>query len=157
MTDFPPSRDTARARLAAFIPHAGRDYASTRNYDRPDAVSGLSPYIRHRVISEPEVLRATLTAHSPDAAQKFIAEVVWRTYWKGWLELRPAVWDAYIAGRTQAWNAVQAQSGLRTQWQDACAGNTGIDCFDHWANELTTTGYLHNHARMWFASIWIRS
>lgn len=32
---------------------------------------------------------------------------------------------------------------------------TGIDCFDAWARELVETGYLHNHARMWFASIWI--
>jgi deoxyribodipyrimidine photo-lyase len=35
------------------------------------------------------------------------------------------------------------------------AGQTGIDCFDVWADELMRTGYLHNHARMWFASIWI--
>ena len=34
-------------------------------------------------------------------------------------------------------------------------GATGIDCFDAWARELVATGYLHNHARMWFASIWI--
>ena len=26
---------------------------------------------------------------------------------------------------------------------------------DNWAEELVETGYLHNHARMWFASIWI--
>jgi deoxyribodipyrimidine photo-lyase len=34
-------------------------------------------------------------------------------------------------------------------------GETGIDGFDDWAKELSATGYLHNHARMWFASIWI--
>ena len=33
-------------------------------------------------------------------------------------------------------------------------GKTGIKCFDHWTEELET-GYLHNHARMWYASIWI--
>ncbi|MEM7052929.1 MAG: FAD-binding domain-containing protein, partial [Pseudomonadota bacterium] len=35
------------------------------------------------------------------------------------------------------------------------AGRTGIECFDDWVRELRTSGYLHNHTRMWFASIWI--
>ncbi|MEY1555954.1 FAD-binding domain-containing protein [Yoonia sp. R2331] len=155
MPDFPPSRNAAHARLTAFLPAAGVAYARTRNFDRAGHVSALSPYIRHRVITEEDVLRATRAAHSYKAAEKFIQEVYWRTYWKGWLELRPAVWDQYKADRTAAWNAVQTQSGLRQRWQDACAGDTGIACFDHWARELVQTGYLHNHARMWFASIWI--
>ncbi len=155
MTDFPPSRAAALDRLAAFIPSAGVAYARTRNYDRKGHVSALSPYIRHRVITEEEVLRATRAAHSYKASEKFIQEVYWRTYWKGWLELRPAVWDQYKADRTAAWNAVQTQAELRSAWEDACAGQIGIDCFDHWAQELVQTGYLHNHARMWFASIWI--
>ncbi len=155
MTDFPPSRAAALDRLAAFIPSAGVAYARTRNYDRKGHVSALSPYIRHRIISEEEVLRATRAAHSYKASEKFIQEVYWRTYWKGWLELRPAVWDQYKADRTAAWDAVQTQPGLRQRWEDACGGDTGINCFDHWAQELVATGYLHNHARMWFASIWI--
>ena len=47
------------------------------------------------------------------------------------------------------------QAGLRKSWETACEGKTEIDCFDFWACELKETGYLHNHARMWFASIWI--
>ena len=155
MTQFPASRAAALDRLAAFIPHAGVSYARTRNYDRTGHVSALSPYIRHRVITEEEVLRTIRAAHSFKASEKFIAEVYWRTYWKGWLERRPAVWDQYKAGRAAAWDAVQTQAGLRQRWEDACNGATGIACFDHWATELTDTGYLHNHARMWFASIWI--
>jgi len=50
---------------------------------------------------------------------------------------------------------VQTESGLRREWEAACMGETGIDAFDHWAHELVQTGYLHNHARMWFASIWV--
>ncbi|WP_296417401.1 FAD-binding domain-containing protein [Pseudooctadecabacter sp.] len=154
---FIPSRQAALARLTAFTPRMGRDYASQRNYDRPghDDVSRLSPYLRHRMITEDEVLRACLGTHSPSAAQKFVQEVYWRTYWKGWLEHRPSVWTQYRAGLTQALNDVQTQSGLRAEWEAACAGDTGIDCFDHWARELVDTGYLHNHARMWFASIWM--
>ena len=152
---FEATHTAALTRLNAFVPHAGRDYASRRNYDDAANVSALSPYIRHRIITEPEVLRATLARHSPQAAEKFIQEVYWRTYWKGWLELRPSVWHDYRTELHGALNRVQTQSGLRREWEAACQGDTGIDCFDHWARQLAQTGYLHNHARMWFASIWI--
>ena len=155
MFDFPPSRAAARHRLESFLPDAGAPYAARRNFDEADGVSGLSPYLRHRALTEPEVLRAVVTRHGQDRAEKFIAEVFWRTYWKGWLENRPAVWTAYRADWDRAWNDVQTQGGLRRGWEDACAGRTGIDAFDHWARQLVDTGYLHNHARMWFASIWI--
>ncbi|MDA7427211.1 DNA photolyase [Primorskyibacter aestuariivivens] len=153
------TRAAALARLRDFLPRAGRDYARLRNFDlgpgRHAHVSGLSPYLRHRLITEEEVLKAMLARHSPQAAGKFIQEVFWRSYWKGWLEMRPGVWDSYRAGLARALDDVQTQSGLRRSWEAACSGQTGITCFDHWAQELVQTGYLHNHARMWFASIWI--
>jgi deoxyribodipyrimidine photo-lyase len=152
---FEASNTAALERLRAFVPQAGRNYASKRNYDDTAYVSTLSPYIRHRIISEEDVLRATLGRHSLQAAEKFVQEVYWRTYWKGWMEQRPAVWAAYRADLNAAMNRVQAESGLRHDWEAACKGETGIECFDHWAKQLATTGYLHNHARMWFASIWI--
>jgi deoxyribodipyrimidine photo-lyase len=40
-------------------------------------------------------------------------------------------------------------------YEKAITGQTGIDCFDSWATELMEHSYLHNHARLWFASIWI--
>ncbi len=151
------TRTEGLRRLSRFLPHAGRDYARLRNHDVPGHphVSTLSPFLRHRLLTEEEVLQAVLARHSPDAAGKFVAEVFWRTYWKGRLELRPAVWDDYQRGLSAALNRVQVESGLRRDWQAACRGETGIDAFDHWARELAETGYLHNHARMWFASIWI--
>lgn len=152
---FEPTYAAALERLNAFIPHAGRDYASKRNYDDLANVSALSPYVRHRLITEEDVLKATLSRHSTNAAEKFIQEVYWRTYWKGWLELRPGVWAQYRSDLQAALNRIQTESGLRQDWEAACKGETGIDCFDHWARQLTETGYLHNHARMWFASIWI--
>ncbi|WP_424971468.1 FAD-binding domain-containing protein [Dinoroseobacter sp. S76] len=158
-TLFPPSRDAALARLRDFLPKAGADYARKRNYSLPEQghphVSTLSPYLRHRMLTEEEVVQATLGRHSASAAEKFVQEVFWRTYWKGWLERRPQVWTAYKAGLAQALNRVQSESGLRRGWEEACAGTTGIDGFDDWAQELVGTGYMHNHARMWFASIWI--
>ncbi|MCF2870275.1 DNA photolyase [Octadecabacter sp. G9-8] len=154
---FTPTRTAALDRLAQFAPKAGRDYASKRNYDRPghDDVSRLSPYLRHRMITEDDVLKAVLARHSPAAAEKFIQEVYWRTYWKGWLEQRPSAWSNYRVGLNAAMNHVQTGAGLRREWEAACGGDTGIACFDAWAQELVQTGYLHNHARMWFASIWI--
>ncbi len=154
---FEPTREAGLDRLAAFGPKMGRAYASERNYDRPghDDVSRLSPYLRHRMITEDEVLHAALVRHSHAAAEKFIQEVYWRTYWKGWLEMRPSVWTMYRADVAAALNRVQTESGLRADWEAACRGDTGIEAFDHWAKELVETGYLHNHARMWFASIWI--
>ena len=91
MNDFPPNRAAALDRLAAFVPKAGRAYAKWRNHDLQGQphVSGLSPYLRHRIITEDEVLRAVIGAHGAQSASKFIDEVYWRTYWKGWLELRP--------------------------------------------------------------------
>jgi len=151
-----PTRAAGLARLSAFLPRAGLSYAARRNEDLPGHphVSGLSPWIRHRLVTEAEVIAATRAAH-PVGAEKFLAEVWWRTYWKGWLELRPQVWAAYANGVVAARNRLAVEAGLRQMWEDACAGRTGIDGFDHWARELVETGYLHNHARMWFASIWI--
>lgn len=159
--DFAPTRAAALARLAAFLPAAGRRYAETRNADDgPRAggrsnVSQLSPWLHAGLIGETEVLEAVLSAHSPRAAEKFIAEVFWRIYFKGYLEQRPAIWADYCTGRDDALAALAANAGLRKAYGEAVEGRTGIQAFDVWAKELVATGYLHNHARMWFASIWI--
>ncbi len=156
-----PIREAALARLAEFLPAAGRRYAETRNSDNGPAAGGrgnvsqLSPWLHAGLIGEPEVLSAVLGAHSPRAAEKFIAEVFWRIYFKGYLEQRPAIWADYCAGRDGALSALERNAGLRTAYAEATEGRTGIEAFDVWARELTATGYLHNHARMWFASIWI--
>jgi deoxyribodipyrimidine photo-lyase len=156
---FPPNHTAALGALKRFLPHAGGEYAARRNFDmgpgQHAGVSQLSPYIRHRVLTETDVLQAVLRRHSLSTAQKFVQEVFWRTYWKGWLELRPEVWTLYQRDVLRAVDDLQVQEGMRTQWEMACLGKTGIACFDAWAQELVETGYLHNHARMWFASIWV--
>ena len=155
----PATRDEALRRLDAFIPSAGRHYAARRNYDlgpgRHEGVSLLSPYVRRRMVSERELVKAALQAHGDATAEKFIQEVFWRSYWKGWLELRPEIWTRYTRERDKALTCLDSTPGLATDWRRACSGATGIACFDHWAQELVGTGYLHNHARMRFASIWI--
>lgn len=154
MPELPePRRVAALDRLAAFAPRMGRAYAAGRNHDpgpgaRQD-VSRLSAHLRHRLLTEQEAVAAALARHGPEAAAKFIQEVFWRTYWKGWLELRPAVWARYRAARDAALAAPPAG------YEAAIRGGTGIACLDAWVRELVGTGWLHNHARMWFASIWI--
>ena len=153
---FTPTRAAGLDSLEAFVGRAGRDYADTRNFDYGPAnrtnVSQLSPYLRYRLITEDEVVAAARAQHCGATADKFVQEVLWRTYWKGWLELRPSVWADFVADVAR----LEAQSGgWRRDYDRAVAGHTGIDCFDAWIGELAEYGYLHNHARMWFASIWI--
>jgi len=156
---FPPTRIEALARLDRFLPHAGKTYAARRNEDhgpgRHEHVSTLSPYIRHRLLTEGEVVAAVLRRHSFPACEKFVQEVFWRTYWKGWLELRPAVYERYFREVAGLLADVDRDDGLRDAYRAAISGETGIAGFDDWARELVATGYLHNHARMWFSSIWI--
>ena len=137
----------------------GRRYEAERNFDRGSgehhAVSTLSPWLRRRLLTEAEVVAAAVAAHGPEAAAKFIEEVVWRGYFKGWLELRPQVWTRYRDDLAQDIAASQRDAALAAALARAETGQTGLSCFDAWSRELVETGYLHNHARMWFASIWI--
>lgn len=151
---FEPTCAAGLARLAAFAPRTGRDYAVLRNTDEGPGlrlnVSMLSPYLRYRMITEEQVLATVLDRFSWTTAEKFIQEVFWRAYFKGYLETRPSLWQNYLSD-------LQSLENTRGDlaYQRAINGQTSIACFDHWVDELKSTGYLHNHARMWFASIWI--
>jgi deoxyribodipyrimidine photo-lyase len=156
---FTATRAEGLARMERFVPAMGQRYASGRNYDRGPgqhkAVSVLSPYIRRRLVTEAEVVTAALAAHGPEGAEKFVQEVIWRSYFKGWLERRPQVWTSYRQGLEADLAALDRDRRLRRDVDRAMDGQTGLACMDAWAEELVETGYLHNHARMWFASIWI--
>ena len=157
--DFTPTRQAGLNRLNEFIERAGEVYSRCRNYDlgpRNRAnVSALSPWIRHRLITETEVLEAVLQVHNFKTAEPFINEVFWRAYFKGWLEQHPTVWPSYQSDVRKQIRSLEKDRRLAELYINAVTGQTGIDCFDAWANELISIGYLHNHARMWFASIWI--
>jgi hypothetical protein len=141
----------AEKSLQAFVNNGLSGYERLRNYDFGPAdrhnVSLLSKYITHRVLFEYDVVQRILAQHPMQMVEKFIQEVFWRIYWKGWLEHRPAVWADFTA--------FDHSQTPQTPYQQAINGKTGIDCFDVWVAELQNTNYLHNHARMWFASIWI--
>lgn len=149
------TRAAGLARLDAFTPHAGRAYASRRNHAvEAPTVSGLSPYLRRRMVTEREVLTRVLARHDEASAEKFIDEVFWRAHFKGRLEGQPEIWPRYNQALTLGHAALDRDPALARRHADAVAGRTGIDAFDAWVAELEASGYLHNHARMWFASIW---
>jgi deoxyribodipyrimidine photo-lyase len=148
------TRGAAQALLSEFLPSIPA-YAKERNYDRGDSstVSRLSPYIRRRLLTEREIVETVCANYRYGDVAKFVEEVCWRTYWKGWMEQHPAAWSAY---KRQKDSDLATLSFRQYQtYQKAIQGDTGIECFDHWIKTLVQTGYLHNHARMWTASIWI--
>ncbi len=146
------NRSLAVEALKAFLPRVPR-YGFERNFDRPGhaEVSRLSSWIRYRVLSEEECIHGVLSAHPFSVAEKFVQELMWRTYWKGWLELRPGVWTRYLAQL----ESLKVERANCPQYHSATRGQTGLSFFDDWVSELVATGYLHNHTRMWFASVWI--
>lgn len=154
-----PNHAAALKQLHAFLPNAGSVYAQQRNFDLDSSsathVSLLSPWLRHRIITEETVLHEVLAQHEYHSAEKFIQEVFWRGYFKGWLEQRPDVWQRYWQATKRLKLQLDEDESLAQRYQTAIVGETGIDCFDAWSLQLSKTGYLHNHARMWFASIWI--
>ena len=154
-----PGRAAGLSRLARFLPNAGSNYTRTRNFDfgpeRRGNTSVLAPFVRHRLVLEPEILEHTLQRHPLPAASKFVDEVFWRAYFKGFLEHHPAIWGSYTRDVSDLLRTLQDDSSQLERYNSATEGKTGIECFDDWARELVQTGYLHNHARMWFASIWI--
>ncbi len=152
---FEASRAKALNQLNNFVENNLGEYSKLRNFDfgpeKRSNISCLSPYITHGIINEKEVIQKALSKFSFSKNEKFIQEVLWRTYWKGWLELRPNVWADYLIELNQIKNEFQNDQN----YLSAIEGKTNIDCFNEWVNELKENNYLHNHTRMWFASIWI--
>ena len=152
---FEASRAMALNQLNNFVENNLGEYSKLRNFDfgpeNRTNISCLSPYITHGIIDEKEVIQKALSKFSFSKNEKFIQEVLWRTYWKGWLELRPNVWADYLIELNQIKNEFKDNK----DYIAAIEGKTKVDCFNEWVKELKENNYLHNHTRMWFASIWI--
>jgi deoxyribodipyrimidine photo-lyase len=124
-------------------------YARTRNYG-DGKVTQLSPYIHHGILSLNEVRNYALTKCSePVKITKFIQELAWRDFWQRFLTQNPNwAWqdiESYKTGFT-------SQDYANELPDDIAKAKTGIACIDAFINELVTTGYIHNHARMYLAS-----
>ena len=153
--NFKPTRSYAIEKLHNFIKESLINYSKLRNFDYGPTdrvnVSCLSPYISHGIINEVEIINESLKKYSFIKNEKFIQEVLWRIYWKGWLELRPKVYSDFINDLKKIKNDFKDNKN----YLNALEGKTNIECFNYWVNELKSYNYLHNHTRMWFASIWI--
>ena len=153
--NFEASRAKALDKLNYFVENNLSEYSKLRNFDYgPDNrsnISCLSPYITHGIINEKEVIKKSLHKFSFAKNEKFIQEVLWRTYWKGWLELRPSVWTDFLIELKK----IKEDFQNNQTYKNAIEGKTNVECFNYWVNELKENNYLHNHTRMWFASIWI--
>jgi len=149
--NFKTSRKEALEVLENYVEKEITNYNSKRNFDfgpsNRENVSCLSPYITHRLITEYEVTKKVLSTHPHQKVEKYIQEIFWRVYWKGWLELRPTVWSDFMEDLKKIEE--------NENYQKAINARTDIQCFNDWVQELKENNYLHNHTRMWFASIWI--
>ena len=153
---FQSSLKEAQAFQESYLPNTGSYYRDNRNYsydliNNRNTTSLLSPYIRYRLLSEEDVIKKTLSINSFTKTEKFIQEIYWRTYWKGWLEHRPDVYEDYITKR----NELLKNLSNTSKYQKTINGETHLSFFNDWIKKLKEDGYLHNHVRMWFASIWI--
>ena len=150
-----PTRIEAKKNLTYFIEEKLVNYSKLRNFkidiNDKTTTSNLSPYITHGILNENEVIRESLKKHSYLTSEKFIQEILWRIYWRGWLELRPQVWKNYLKNLKK----LKDEFKDNRKYIQVTEGNSNIECFNDWVKELKESNYLHNHARMWFASIWI--
>ncbi len=141
----------AQEKWEYFLENKIKNYEKLRNFDygptNESSVSKLSPYISHRVLLEYELLKEVKKKYQSQKINKFIEEIYWRIYWKGWMENRPKVWCNFILEKNYDYDFETYEKTIN--------GNSELDFLNSWVNELKTHNYLHNHTRMWFASTWI--
>ena len=147
MTDRRHSID----KMTDWMPNAASSYQSSRNYDLDgkQTTSRLSESISVGILSEMDVIDCAKRLNISMKNNKFIEEIFWRVYFRGYFETRPSVWTHYTKNLNSHFQK------LPKYYDIALRGETEIECFNAWINQLKETGYLHNHTRMWFASIWI--
>ena len=153
---FKSSISEAEKNFISYLPKTGLYYERNRNYSldvqtKENTTSLLSPYIRYRAISEETILKKVIEYSGTKKAEKYIQEIFWRTYWKGWLEHKSDVYLDYINDK----NKLFEEFKNKKYYLNAINANTNLSFFNDWIKDLKENGYLHNHIRMWFASIWI--
>ena len=122
------------------------EYARSRNFLN-GAVTRLSPYISRGVISPKYVLDAVQNKGFPHyQLEKFVQELAWREYFQN-------VWQT--KGNEIDKDLKQAQTDVANSQMPTALINaeTGIETVDDAINDLYETGYIHNHLRMYIASI----
>ncbi len=140
---LPPTRSAALAHIARVRPAA---YARTRNH-LDGAVTGLSPYITHGVVTLREVLAGVLQREPLDVQHKLVFELGWREFFRHvWSHRGDEILQSLHAGpRPDAAYDPVLPADIRE-------ARTGVAVIDKAVRTLYATGTLHNHARMWLAS-----
>ena len=138
----------AQALLSKYLPKTGSYYSFKRNYsydfeNKVHSTSLLSPYIRYRLLSEEDIIKKVLAIHPFVKVEKFIQEIFWRTYWKGWLEHREKVYEDYLSEK----NFLLQEYVFKPEYKKVINAETEIDFFNNWVTDLKNNGYLHNHVR----------
>ena len=139
-------RLAAEAALEAIEPSR---YGFDRNY-LDGHVTRLSPYIRHGILTLKQAKEVAFTKVSDRFhAAKFVTELAWRDYWQRlYAVLGRKVWE----DREESKTGIPPHTYAPAMPEDVSAARTGLVCIDSFVTELKSTGYLHNHSRMWFAA-----
>lgn len=143
LQQFPTDLPGIEERLKSIQPEK---YGRTRNF-KNGAVTRLSPYISRGVISTGQVFEHILNqGHDWDRAEKLIQELCWRDYWQQvWIELGEGIFQD-IRHPQEAVVSHEIPEAI-------VHAATGIEAVDSAIREFYETGYLHNHMRMYIASI----
>ena len=138
-------------KMTDWMPNAASSYQSSRNYDLDgkQTTSRLSESISAGILSEMDVIDSAKRFNISIKNNKFIEEIFWRVYFRGYFETHPSVWKHYTKNLNSHFQKLPKYYDITVK------GETELECFNAWINQLKETGYLHNHSRMWFASIWI--
>jgi deoxyribodipyrimidine photo-lyase len=144
-----PLRGGRTAALHAFNSYDPTEYGKTRNFlDAP--VSRLSPYLRHGMLGTVEVRDAIRQRfqHEPQIVEEFLRQLAWRDFFEKVLDYYGRGLDEDLEEGKHGVQRVNLLPG------DAATASTGLPCMDGILHDLFDTGYLHNHARLWFAAYW---
>jgi len=143
MYEFPPTPEAALLRLDLVSP---KDYAHTRNA-LDGAVTHLSPYLTHGLMSVPDVASAMYHHHRVGVQHKLIYELGWREYFQ---HMHHHLGDGI--GQSLRDGVLPDAEYSRELPEDVRHACTRVPVIDNAIRMLYTTGYLHNHARLWVAS-----
>ena len=140
---LPPTRGAALERIARVQPAV---YARTRNH-LDGAVTGLSPYLTHGLVTLHEVLAGVLERQPLEVQHKLVYELGWREFFRhAWQHAGNGIFSSLHAGpRPEAAYLPELPVEIRE-------ARTGVPVVDEAVRTLYATGTLHNHARMWLAS-----
>ncbi|MEY4050204.1 MAG: hypothetical protein RL262_1038 [Bacteroidota bacterium] len=140
---FPTDYESILSKINAIHPEK---YSKTRNFLNGD-ITYLSPYISRGVISTKQLMDAVLkNGFTFLQSEKLIQELAWREYYQRiWQVKKENIWD----------DLKQAQPGFthHEMLNSLLTCDTGIQVIDEHINHLYQAGYLHNHIRMYVASI----